>query len=123
MRGFLDEYNQPRIQITIKGHRIERTIDAVIDTAFDGYICLPTPIAIELGLELCGYQTTELADGSLRTELVFIGRAALGDQPVRDAKVLLTESEDALLGVTMLLDYKLEVDFAKKVVKVERSVS
>ncbi|MBM3239144.1 hypothetical protein FJZ31_22855 [Candidatus Poribacteria bacterium] len=123
MRGFLDECNQPRIQITVEGYRTKRTIDAVIDTGFDGYICLPISIAIELGLELCGYQTTELADGSLQTDLVFIGRAALGNLPVADAKVLLTESEDALLGVAMLLDYKLEVDFAKQIVKVERSVT
>ena len=27
MNGFLDDYNQPRIQITVEGHRMERTID------------------------------------------------------------------------------------------------
>jgi hypothetical protein len=32
-----------------------------IITGFDGYICLPTPMAIELGLELCGYQMIERA--------------------------------------------------------------
>lgn len=123
MGAFLDEYNQPKIQITLEGHRTERTIDAIIDTGFNGDICLPISTAIELGLELWACQTTELADGSLKTDLVFIGRAALADQPMTDVEILLTESEDALLGTAMLLDYKLKVDFAKRAVKIDRSVN
>ena len=123
MNGFLDDYNQPRIQITVEGHRMERTIDAIVDTGFNGDICLPISIAIELGLELCAYQTTELADGSLQLGLLFIGRAALQDEPLADVEILLTESEDGLSGVAMLSDYKLEVDFAQQIVKVEQSVT
>ena len=51
--------------------RVEETrksveIDAIIDTGFDGSLCLPVPIAIQLGLELSCSQVVELADGSLQ---------------------------------------------------------
>jgi len=113
IRGYLDEAGQPRVTITVYGVRGELTLDAVIDTGFDGDLCLPVPVAIELGLELYGAQRVQLADGSFRSELVFLGKAGFADRPAQEVEILLTESEDALVGVGFLRDWRLEIDFPK----------
>lgn len=55
-----------RIRVIVTGIRRETSFDAIIDTGFDGYLCLPVQIAIQVGLELYGAQVSELADGSTR---------------------------------------------------------
>ncbi|MCR4403749.1 MAG: hypothetical protein NUW06_00355 [Candidatus Acetothermia bacterium] len=118
IQGHFDEYHQPRVAITIQGARRDATLDAVIDTGFDGYLCLPVAVAIELGLELYGAQRTELADGSIKSELVFIGRAGFAGQPSREVEILLTEGEEALIGVGFLADWRLELDFPQGTVRI-----
>lgn len=56
----------------------------------------------------------ELADGTIKQELVFAGIVRLGKSR-RDVNILLTESDDALLGANML-SY-LELDFVNQTVK------
>ena len=118
IRGHLDEYHQPRVAITVRGSRQDITLDVVIDTGFDGQLCLPVPLAIEIGLKLYGAQQTELADGSIRSELVFLGQAGFVGRPSPEVEILLTESDDALLGVEFLLDWRLEIDFSQRVVQI-----
>jgi len=74
-------------------------------------------VAIELGLELYGAQRVQLADGSIKSELVFLGRAGFMGRPRREAEILLTEGEDALIGVGFLLEWRLEIDFPRKTVR------
>ena len=78
----------------------------------------PVPLAIEIGLELYGAQQTELADGSIKSELVFLGQAGFVGRPSQEVEILLTESDDALLGVEFLLDWRLEIDFSQRVVQI-----
>ncbi len=71
-------------------------------------------MGIELGLELKDLTMVELADGTIKKELVFAGVAQLGKRR-KDVNILLTESDDVLLGTNML-SY-LELDFVKRTVK------
>lgn len=116
IRGHLDDYHQPRVAITVRGARRDITLEAVIDTGFDGQLCLPVPLAIELGLELYGAQQTELADGSIKSGLVFLGRAGFVGRSSQEVEILLTESDDALLGVGFLMAWRLEIDFPQRIV-------
>ncbi len=114
LEGYFDEYGQPRVRITVAGLHKEIAVDAVIDTGFDGDLCLPIQMGIELGLELKDLTMVELADGTIKKELVFAGVAQLGKRR-KDVNILLTESDDVLLGTNML-SY-LELDFVKRTVK------
>ena len=58
IEGYLDENNQPRIRVIATGIRMETSLDAIIDTGFDGHLCLPVQIAIQVGLELYGAQVS-----------------------------------------------------------------
>lgn len=53
----------PSADVEIRGSRGSMPITAIIDTGFDGYICLPTSIAVQLGLELVSQGSVELAVG------------------------------------------------------------
>jgi len=49
---------------------------AVVDTGFDGAVCLPVSIAVNLGLELVGREFVEYADGRVVRELLFGARCS-----------------------------------------------
>jgi predicted aspartyl protease len=48
IQGYLDDYRQPRVAITIQGARGDVTLDAVIDTGFDGHLCLPVAVKAKM---------------------------------------------------------------------------
>jgi hypothetical protein len=63
-------------------------------------------------------QQVELADGSVKRELVFVGQAGFAGRPSRTVEILLTESVDALVGVEFLSDGRLEIDFPRRIVQI-----
>ena len=115
MEGYIDECGQARVRVGIIGRKKEIAVDAVIDTGFDGYLCLPVQLAIQLGLELSGSIKVELADGSIKRELVFSGLTKFGEE-AKKARITLTESMDALIGTKMFSH--LEIDFDLKRVEI-----
>ncbi len=123
VEGYLNEVGSPKIAITVRGARGDLTLDALIDTGFDGDLCLPVSVAIELGLDLCGVERIQLADGSLRDELVFLGEAGFGGHPLEEVEILLTESDEALIGTGFLKAWKLTIDFPAQSVTLQRSGS
>ena len=50
----------------------------MVDSGFDGFLCLPIEVAVGLGLELVTTIPVELADGTVNeNELVFAGKASI----------------------------------------------
>jgi clan AA aspartic protease len=116
--GYFDKFLHPRVRLIVKGLRKSLRIDPVIDTGFDGYLCLPVKMAIQLGLELSGESIVELADGSKKHELSFLGTVSWQDQE-RFVKIFLTDSEDALVGSGLLQHQKLSIGYANRFVTIE----
>ena len=100
----------PTAKADIISSRKTIAITAIVDTGFDGDVCLPTRLAVQLGLELVGELTVELADGTLKDELVFAGSVRFFDI-TREVKILLTNSEDALLGTSLLNHYPVSIEY------------
>ncbi len=110
IRGYINENGVPVVNVTVGGIRSQITIPAVVDTGFDGHICLPTELAVNLGLELIISITVELADGSMKDELVFYGTGSIGDTQ-REIEIILTDSEEALLGLSWFTEGSLYINF------------
>lgn len=109
LRGGIDEYGHCWVPVTIVGLRQEISVEAILDTGFDGWVCLPMRLAVQLGLELCGFQTVELADGTQKEELVFSGEVIFGDK--RDeVDITLTSGGDTLVGLGLLANSVVTVD-------------
>jgi clan AA aspartic protease len=100
----------PRTTVRVAGLRGSAEVDAIIDTGFDGNLCLPILTAVQIGLELRDHTIVELADGSQKRELVFGGQVEFQGES-RAVSILLTESSDALIGTELLSKCRLTVDF------------
>ncbi len=123
IKGYFDKAEQPRVKLRIKGLRQAIEINPVVDTGFTGHLCLPIPTAIPLGLELVGRVVIELADGSLKSELIFRGWATWQGR-TRPVRIFLTDSSDALLGSRMMQGQNLNIDYADHLVTIaEKAVA
>jgi len=110
VKAYFDPFGQPRVEIEVKGTRAAVRVAAVLDTGFDGELSLPIGIAMQLGLELRDVITVELADGSLSDELVFAGHL-MEEGQTREVSILLTRSQDALVGTELLRGQRVVLDF------------
>ena len=62
-------------------------------------------------MELAAETTVELADGTIKKQLVFAGSVHLLGE-TRAVAIYLTDSDDALLGTALLADCRLTIDFS-----------
>jgi hypothetical protein len=121
VRGYFDEEGNPRIAVVVVGQRTSLTVDTCVDTMFDKALSLPVGAAIPLGLELSGEIQVELGDGSLKWELTYSGKAALGLEPPRSVQILLNQSDKVLIGSGLLQGHRLAIDYSRGTVEVRRS--
>jgi len=117
--GFVDQYGHPLVELEVRGFKKEEKVLALIDSGFDGELCLPIELVIPLGLELCGIEAIELADGSIKKELVFAGTIKW-EKKFRDVKVWLTSADQALIGRELMIERLLAIDFRSGDVRIEK---
>lgn len=119
--GTIRETGTPILRLKVIGRGgNEVTIEGILDTGFDGFLCLPIPLAVSLGLELIDVTRTELADGTvMEDELVFAGRAEW-DGVMMDIDILLTRSGDALIGTAFLKGHLVQLDYQTYTVRIEK---
>ncbi len=110
MRAYFDAFGEPRVEIEVKGSRAVVSVAALLDTSFDGELSLPIGVAMQPGFEIRDIITVKIADGALSDELVFAGYL-IDEGQEREVSVLLTHSQDALLGTGLLRDRRVILDF------------
>jgi len=116
LKGQFDEDGQPTFSVTLAGPLGEVTLTGIVDTGFDGDLCIPVPTAVSLGLQLKATKFVEFADGRIEEEFVFRGTVTMGDLPPRSADVELTFSDQALIGSGLFQGLKLEIDYESETV-------
>jgi predicted aspartyl protease len=52
IEGTIRRTGTPVIPLKIIGKSEEATVEGILDTGFDGFLCLPIPLAVSLGPEL-----------------------------------------------------------------------
>ena len=85
-----------------------RSVEAILDTGFAGYMTLPPESIHQLGLPSVGQRTFELANGELFEFQVYLGPVSWHGRP-SDALVLQSDSVP-LLGMTLLWDSRVTMD-------------
>lgn len=111
VKGRFDNQGQPFLPVELTGLHRTVTLEALVDTGFDGHLCIPLALATTIGLELKGADYVELADGSVRRELIFRGNVRVGNLSPREGEIVLTDSEQPLIGAGMFEGRKLEIDY------------
>ncbi|MFQ6116097.1 MAG: hypothetical protein ACE5NG_18710 [bacterium] len=119
IEGFIDEHGHPLVEVEVGGSQTSVKVSALVDSGFDGELCLPIEVAIPLGLKLVAVQTIEFADGSTKKELVFDGRLSWEGE-FRRAQVYLTAAKQALIGTGLLIERLVTLDFRLGVVRIEK---
>ena len=118
--GVILDNGTPVIELKIRGSREEVTVEGILDTGFNGFLCLPIAVATSLGLELIDATESELADGTVtQDDLVFAGQAEW-DGAMLEVEILLTRSEDTLIGTAFLKGYRIEIDYPTSTVRIKR---
>lgn len=68
IHGRVNQYLEPVVAIPVlDSHGFEHEIEYIVDTGFDGYLCLPSESIGRLGLVRSGRRTMVVADGSQHT--------------------------------------------------------
>lgn len=93
-------------------------IEALVDTGFTDYLSLPRAYRKVLGLEPVGWYRFELADGRIVRTRVHLGRIRFHGR-THAVPIVLTRSQDALLGTQMFRGRKLIIRYARKLVRVD----
>jgi len=117
MKCYFEE-GKPKIELTGLGLDDKITVPALIDTGFNGALMLSLPAALQIGLRLSNILPVELADGSIKKEFVFEEKVML-DRETLPVDILLTSSEESLLGTALLRDRSLTMDFSRQLIKLD----
>ena len=112
MEAFFDKNHHPKIKIQIKGKRQKGILTCLLDSGFDGYLCLPITVAVGLGLELINLQEVQYADGRISQELVFLTTVNFDDKE-QEIPVTLTSATEALVGTSLLAKKTVTFNFPK----------
>ena len=117
--GFVNESDEPVIEVKLDLGKEKRAVNAVIDTGFNGYISVPKKLIDESDWDFLGIEEYELASGELMRERVFLGRIEIGTEKLV-AFILSSNSSDALIGTKLLKNRVLTINFADKTLKIEK---
>ena len=118
IHGKVTENLDPVVDVgLIDGESIE-TVEVVIDTGFNGGLCLSVQHFRLMHLRYLYAGITELADGRLIVENIYAGRILfVGEQ--RQVEVTITDSADSLIGAELLKDRTLFIDYPNCIVRIE----
>ncbi|MDE3090194.1 MAG: hypothetical protein KGJ80_12495 [Chloroflexota bacterium] len=102
--GFINENLEPVVEnVFLVGQEDPIPLDAILDTGFNGLLCLPRKLQSRCELNALGLETFELADGTMIQEVLYMGQLRLNDTPYF-VELTLTDANQALLGMQLLLD-------------------
>jgi clan AA aspartic protease len=111
MQGYVNQNFEATILVVIRNGDKLKSINAVIDTGFTGFLSLPNNIINELDLSWSYRDRGTLGDGS---EVLFdiYDAVAIWDGKSQEIEVNSAET-DPLVGMSLLRGYRLQVDTIK----------
>ena len=108
--GWVNAYREAVVRLSLNGLRgREQSVEAVIDTGFNGYLTLPPDLIKELGLPFRRNGRAVLGDGSVITFDIYEA-VILWDGRPRRVSVDAADT-DPLLGTGLLSGHELSVQF------------
>ena len=107
MQGRVNQHCEATLSLAIRNVDIIKSVDAVIDTGFSGFLTLPSDIIAELDLTWKGRDIATLGDGTACIFEVYIA-SVIWDGEYRAIDI--NESETApLIGMRLLRGYDLKI--------------
>lgn len=115
-KGFVNEYSEAVLSVQlVNGSNIE----CLLDTGFNGSLLLPRKFVEDNSLTLVGRESVVMVEQNTIEGDVVAGEINwLGEKSL--VRVLISETEEALIGTRMLVDSVLEIDYKNKTVKITK---
>lgn len=108
MTGTITSEREAILSLTLRNGNAEVTIDAIVDTGYNGTLTLPQAVIDTLALPSHGVRLVTLADGS-ETQLGLYRAVVLWHGEPRAVQALAAEG-GALLGMALLYGSRLAMD-------------
>jgi clan AA aspartic protease len=108
MQGYVNTAYEAVISIVIRHNGKLKSVNAVIDTGFTGFLSLPSSIVSELELSWSYRERATLGDGS-ETFFDIHDASIIWDGQFQDIEISVADT-DPLMGMKMLRGYRLLID-------------
>jgi clan AA aspartic protease len=108
MQGYVNQNYEAMLSLVVSNGDKLKSITAVIDTGFTGFLSLPISIITELDLSWSYRDRATLGDGSEVLFDIYDAMVIWGGQ-YREIEINAAETEP-LIGMSMLRGYRLQVD-------------
>ena len=106
---------EPTITVSLAG----RDWEAIIDTGFNGDLELPLSLQNSLNARYVGSVTSILAGGQITEEILYLVEFPF-DGRIISAEATFVAGTHILIGTHLLQEYSLLINFAQKLVRLER---
>lgn len=117
IKGVITKDDQPVVQVgLVFGSRIFK-VKAVVDTGFNGSVCLPANLLMKSGWRELGHEQYELATGEMVQFPTFLGDVVF-DGKREKVLALLTRANEVLIGSKLLLGKLCEFDYKTRKVRI-----
>ncbi len=117
MYGTVSDISVPTIILPIAG----QDWSATIDTGFNGDLELPEVLRNVLDPQYVGRVTSSLAGGQTIEEDVYLVDFPFDDQIIQ-ARATFVFDSDILIGTRLLQEYRLQIDFVRRTVVLEKAI-
>jgi len=118
IRGTVTDDRIPVIELFVDGKRWK----TVVDTGFNGYLELPELLRRAVKAQFIGHLESALAAGQTIVEENFIVEFPF-DGETLEIEATFAPGDEILIGTSLLRRHRLEIDFVKRFVQIDRSVS
>jgi clan AA aspartic protease len=112
IKGVVTASREATINLVVRGPNAqEEELEAVIDTGFTGFLTLPPPLIVSLGLPCRSQAQAELGDGSLHQFDVYMATMIWDGQ----ARTVETDAAETapLVGVGLLYGYDVRLQLVE----------
>lgn len=113
----------PEVSVEVLGLNEGKSVSAIVDTGFTGFLQIPLSVGVACNLRLWGVSWSILADGSKVKNLQCFGKIRFADREMFGIITLSDTAEDSLLGMQFLQELKMDFSVSitdKKAVFTER---
>ena len=125
MLGRFDSTGSPVFQLQVSGvgGTQSRTVTAVMDTGFSGFLLLPVSLALPLGLVPYASTDVILADGATQSKLICDGTAMFEGISRTGLVILEEQGAEVLAGMEFLKTFALTLTLDASAMTIELTVN
>ena len=121
INGHVDENLQPKVPLGLIDRNGQMLpIEAVVDTGFNGHLCISVYEMHQISLKFQRIEKFELGDGKIVKQRVFLGEIVFDEQKLI-IDVIISKSRDTLIGAALLANKKLDIDYTNQSVRIRNS--